>query len=233
MEIAELSEVIMQRKDARGAIARPALDCEAMGVCDTLAAGFFDDPLFQFMFPEPARRKTYLPRLFAPYVELAFSCGLVLVSEAEAATESASGACFTGAAVAYAPGCYPGGAELDPEVNARLAEQVYQASGPDAPTATAVMDALTARHPKAPRHHYVLFVSVRPEHRGKRFGSMMLDHMSQTWDALGHPAYLEATTERSTTGLYHRHGWRSCADAFSPANAPDVFPLWRDPDART
>lgn len=225
--------VIMQHKDAQGTIVRPALYCEMSGVCDTLAAGFFDDRLFQFMFPEPDRRKKYLPRFFAPYVELALSCGLVLVSGAEAGGVSTPGASFAGAVVTYGPGLYPGGPALNPEINARLNEQVYQASGPDAPRATAVMDALTALHPKTPQHEYLLFIAVCPEHRGKGVGAMMLTYMSRTWDALGHPAYLESTTERSTKGIYHQHGWRPCADAFSPANGPNVFPLWRDPDART
>ena len=72
-------------------------------VCDTPACGFFDDPLFHFMFPDPARRAKSLPFFFAAYAELAREYGKLLLSEGR-----------MGALVLYLPGHAPGGPHLKP-----------------------------------------------------------------------------------------------------------------------
>ncbi len=72
-------------------------------VCDTPACGFFDDPLFRFMFPDPARRAKSLPFFFAAYAELAREYGKLLLSEGR-----------MGALVLYLPGHAPGGPHVKP-----------------------------------------------------------------------------------------------------------------------
>lgn len=206
---------------------RSALDTEVEAVCGALAAGFDDDPLFEHMFPSAERRRRSLPGFFAPYVKLALTCGKVRVIEA---ADVGSGKSISGVAVTFDPNLYPGSSWHDPNSTLELDKQIYEASGVDAPTAIAVMGALTAHHPKAPPHQYLLFICVRPEYRGCGHGALLMHSMTAEWDAAGHPGYLEATTDRSRTGFYLRHGWHLCAAAFNPANAPVVFPLWRNSD---
>ncbi|MCO6180905.1 GNAT family N-acetyltransferase [Ciceribacter sp. RN22] len=211
------------------ATVRFAAHTDMEAVCSALAAGFDDDPLFQYMFPSEERRRLNLPRFFAPYVRLALACGKVRVIQA---VDGDDGASICGAAVTFEPEFYPGSLRHSHASAAELDEQVYEASGVDALTAVAAMDALTAHHPKAPPHQYLLFIAVRPERRGCGYGALLMQSMAAEWDAAGQPGYLEATTDRSTTGFYHRHGWQPFAAPFNPANAPVVFPLWRNADVR-
>lgn len=208
-------------------VVRFATHTDMDAVCSALAAGFDDDPLFQYMFPSTDRRRLNLPSFFSPYVRFALAYGKIRVVQTASADDSTP---IYGAAVSFEPELYPGSSRHSRHLSAELDEQVYKASGVDAPTAVAVMNGLTAHHPKAPPHQYLLFISIRPEYRGRGYGALLMQSMVAEWDAAGLPGYLEATTDRATTGFYRRHGWHSSATAFSPANAPDVFPLWRNPN---
>ena len=88
-------------------------------VCDTPACGFFDDPLFRFMFPDPARRAKSLPFFFAAYAELAREYGKLLLSEGR-----------MGALVLYLPGHAPGGPHLKPRRLAELLAARAPGTGP-------------------------------------------------------------------------------------------------------
>jgi GNAT superfamily N-acetyltransferase len=189
-------------------------------VCDTLACGFFDDPLFRFMFPDPARRAKALPFFFAAYAGLAREYGKLLLSEDS-----------MGALVLYLPGHAPGGPHLSPQRLAELMAAVREASGPDAPTVAVAMDALCANRPPGTPHFCGMFAAVRPEHRGQGHRTALFTHWAQMMDRTGWPGYALTTNHRSRS-LLQRLGWQDAGPPCGPVATPAVFCLWRDARCR-
>ena len=197
-----------------GISVHPAKESDIERVCETLAAGLFDDRLVNFMFPDASRRASYLPAFFRPYVDFAWEHGLVFLADG-----------YSGALVVYKPGFASGNPGV--ELNGELDLRVYEASGPDAPRAAAVMHELTTRHPRNKPHYYGLFMAVRPEQRNTGCATALITRWSTTMDRRFYPGYFEATTLKCAF-LLSRSGWRSHSDPFSAAGAPDVFPMWWD-----
>ena len=80
--------------------------------------------------------------------------------------------------------------------------------------------------PEAP-HFYLHLVGARDRARGQGLGSALLERVMAICDAERHPAYLEASTQRSAA-LYARHGF---VEAGAIEFAPGVVlrPMLRDP----
>ncbi|NNH72358.1 GNAT family N-acetyltransferase [Nocardia uniformis] len=91
---------------------------------------------------------------------------------------------------------------------------------------TALTGMLVEHHPAEFPHRYLHVIVTLPEHRGKGAGAAIVtDRVKAAADA-GVPAYLEASTERSSR-LYARCGFALEGEPLVlPENGPTLRPMW-------
>ena len=69
--------------------------------------------------------------------------------------------------------------------------------------------------------------AMLPAVQGQGLGSLLLAHTLEQSDALGHPVYLEATSERNGP-LYQRHGLK-VVDELRVGTCPPISAMLRQP----
>jgi GNAT superfamily N-acetyltransferase len=177
-----------------------------------LAAAFFDDPVLGWLMPDERSRPRRLRKFFELELRLmAFVRGSVLT------TEECSGACLV---------MPPGAWQLPPLVALAHTGGFARAFGRRLPTATLLQGLMELRHPRAP-HYYVLVVGVVPELHGQGLGTALMRPTLDHCDAVGLPAYLEASSERSAA-LYERLGFR-CQRELRLGGSPPLRLMTRPP----
>lgn len=174
----------------------------------TLAAAFFDDPVFAYCYPDADRRR----RILEPWFEALVSANLD--HEQTYTTRDAVGGAVW----------LPPGAPDDEHLGDRLAE----ISGVDADRLAAIFELMEANHPEEP-HYYLFLLATRPEWQSRGVGSSLLRPVLDTCDRLAVPAYLEATSEANKR-LYLRHGFQPVGEIRLPGG-PSMWPMWREPNA--
>jgi ribosomal protein S18 acetylase RimI-like enzyme len=197
-----------RRRRSFGAMSAPAFATvgTADGVSHTLAAAFFDDPVFSYCYPEVAARRQILPRWF----------------EIVTATYLPHGAIHTTDDVVAAAVFVPPGVEDDEQMGAALGE----VSGEYAQTLFEIFARMDERHPDEP-HHYLFLLGTRPEWQSRGIGSALLRSLLERCDRDAMPAYLEATSEGNKR-LYLRHGFEVTGEIELPGG-PSLWPMWRTP----
>ncbi|WP_324188678.1 GNAT family N-acetyltransferase [Nocardia flavorosea] len=89
-----------------------------------------------------------------------------------------------------------------------------------------VTELLAREHPRRFPHRYLELIVTVPQYRGRGAGAAILGHRTRALAAAGMPAYLEASTERSSR-LYARHGFVRIGEPFSlPEDGPTLIPMW-------
>lgn len=84
---------------------------------------------------------------------------------------------------------------------------------------------LAKRHPPMP-HAHLSFIGVASSAQGFGVGSAILKQTLAHVDAIGAPAFLEATTERNVA-LYQRHGFEITAEFDVPGGGPHFWCMTR------
>lgn len=186
---------------------RKASVADLPGLSETLAAAFFDDPVFGWAIPDAEPRREIQRTFFAAVAEAYLPHDELYVTE-----DLVAGAVWT-----------PPGAEEDGEgLEAALAD-VF---GEYAPRAFKAFELMEEQHPHDP-HHYLFFLGTRPEWQSKGIGSALMLPILERCDREGTPAYLEATSERNRH-LYLRHGFELAGEIRLP-DGPSIWPMWREP----
>ena len=170
----------------------------------TLAAAFFDDPVFSYCYPDVAARRQILPRWFEIVAEANLPHGEIYTTNDVVA-----------AAVCVAPGV-----EDDEQMGAALGE----VSGTYSQTLFEIFERMDEHHPREP-HHYLFLLGTRPEWQSRGIGSGLLRSVLQLWERDAMPVYLEATSEGSKR-LYLRHGFEVTGEIKLP-DGPSMWPMWR------
>ena len=195
-----------------GSDVRTATPDERPQIVEPLAEGFYDDPLFRWMFPDDERRLEENRGGFDLFARrIYFRDGEIYTTDRFAGT-----ACWIA----------PGKAHVGVLDQLRLLPGMISVFRRDLPRLNAVLTAFDKAHPKDP-HWYLAAIAVHPEWQGRGFGAALLRPMLQRCDAEGLPAYLEATSPRNRT-LYERHGF-VVRDELSVRDSPPWWPMWRDP----
>lgn len=89
-----------------------------------------------------------------------------------------------------------------------------------------VTDLLAREHPRRFPHRYLELIVTVPQYRGRGAGAAILGNRTRALAGAGMPAYLEASTERSSR-LYARHGFVRTGAAFTlPEDGPTLLPMW-------
>jgi ribosomal protein S18 acetylase RimI-like enzyme len=178
------------------------------------AAGFYDDPVMSWVFPDDAVR---LDRLVFVFTGLSRDTlpgrGLV---------HRAGDACV---ALWRDPSFEHGRTARD-----RVADAEEEAAVPFAPDELerlAVLGAaMMANHPHEP-HWYLNVVSTVPEHQGEGLGAAVLRPVLDRADAEVVRAYLESSNPRNLP-FYRRHGFVDAGE-IPLEGGPSLTKMWREP----
>jgi GNAT superfamily N-acetyltransferase len=196
---------------ARTTVRKVVSSDDVAAASTTLARGFFEDPVFEWTFPDPDRRRRVLPAVLPPFVLAYARHGETYI------TEGASGAALW----------LPAGTQLvTEEEEAELASELEVAAEEDAGRLFELMALLDQNHPDGT--YWVLqLLAVDPQHQGQGIGSALIEPVLARCDLEQASAYLEATSERSVP-FYERHGFRTIGEIRVP-DGPPLFRMWREP----
>ncbi|MEU8284125.1 GNAT family N-acetyltransferase [Micromonospora sp. NPDC048905] len=185
---------------------------DAEGLISVLAEAFFDGPVADWLVPDRSDRHAVYRRYFELVLNHGFDNGYV----------------DTTADLSAVAIWYP---RIEPPPNFLEHPAVLEAAtGVYAPK-FALLDAVfEAFHPSEP-HHYLAYAAVSPEQQNRGVGATLLSHRHRQLDALGMPAYLEASNVRNRE-LYVRLGYRAGPPLILPTTGPTIWRMWRgQPDA--
>ena len=191
---------------------RRAAITDRTAVAATVAAGFFDDPVTQWLLPDVHRRRQVVLPMFELHVG-----GYLPHGETYLTFDG------NGAAVWLPPNT-----ELfTPDQEEAFGEAIADLLGPDADRAFQLGEIFAEHHPHEPLY-YCQFLSTVPALQGRGIGSAFLRDKLQRADSEGMPAYHEATTPRNRA-LYQRHGYVSQGEFTLPDGGPTLWRMWREP----
>jgi GNAT superfamily N-acetyltransferase len=175
------------------------------------ARAFFDDPMFNYFYPNPFRQHVALAGFMAGGVHDAYRHGEVWLAEA--------GGTISGSACWLPPGVRPPGNDLRALRQARHAALGVLRS-PRRGDAMALMNEMSRHHPTY-EHWYLAILAADPMFHGRGSGSALLRPMLERADAQGMPVYLE-TQKESNLAYYGRFGFE-VDDVLRVRRCP---PLW-------
>ena len=178
----------------------------------TVAAGFFDDPVTQWLLPDVEHRREVILPMFEVYVDAYLPHGeTYLTSDGN------------GAAV-WLP---PGAELLTDEQEQPFVDALTMLMGPGVDRLFRLEETFAEHHPAEPLY-YCNFLSTVPAFQGRGIGSAFLRDMLQRADAAQLPAYHEATSPRNRA-LYERHGYVNQGEFVLPDGGPTLWRMLRDP----
>ncbi len=119
----------------------------------------------------------------------------------------------------------PGGTEMTPEQEQRLADLATNRLGPAAGNYLELLSRFEAAHPRAEPHFYLSLLGTHPDHRGKGIGMRLLAHGLEQIDAEHLPAYLESSNP-SNDHRYASVGFEPHGEFCYPGG-PIVTTMWR------
>jgi ribosomal protein S18 acetylase RimI-like enzyme len=190
---------------------RPTDAADHQAVVTALSRGFYDDPVFRWIYPDDNRRLAVLPGFFAVFA--------TAIGRHEVSLVAGEG---IGAALWVPPG---GQVVADDEAEA-FGEALATLSPPDVERVVTCMSLLEETHPHE-RCWYLNLVGVDPQHQGRGIGSALLRPVLDRCDADGEGAYLEATSGDNRR-LYERHGFETVRELPLPGG-PSLWAMWRNP----
>lgn len=192
-----------------------AKDSDLDDICNLLAAEFFDDPIYRFVFTHRIGRIDRLSRFFRIYVELAGKYGGILLLEN-----------FAGVQVYFRPEFMAVSREsLD------IDNRLRQACGTDYSTVAAWMNGADSYHPRTQPHYYLFLTAVEKAHRGHDGAKAMktlFTELSVILDNAGFPCYSECTRSGGR-GVARPFGFRDIGPARYVAGFPEFYQIWREP----
>jgi ribosomal protein S18 acetylase RimI-like enzyme len=176
---------------------RSALRKDRMQANVTLAAAFQNDPVMNFIFPQPELRRSRLPRFFSVIYDCDGECGERFVTDGiEAVTLWRR----------------PGHGHLTLREKLLSSLPWLRAAGFAIGRALAVSAASDANHPPEP-HWYLHIAGCSPEFQGKGYGRAAIVAGLARADAETMPSYLETANPANlafynSLGFHVTHQWR-------------------------
>jgi GNAT superfamily N-acetyltransferase len=192
---------------------RPAMVEEVDLLASIAAAGFYDDPVMSWVFPDATTRLEQLRYAFLGLVrDFVPDRGTVHVVD---------------------DACVTFWRRPDFDHDSKDRSDTGDAPPPAVPFTAdvlerfAILDAtMSAAHPHD-AHWYLNVISTLPERQGTGLGARALGAVLAVCDADDTPAYLESSNPRNMT-LYRRHGFVQTGELPLP-DGPSLYPMWRDP----
>jgi GNAT superfamily N-acetyltransferase len=184
---------------------------EADAASDLLARAFYDDPVWSWAFPDPAKRLEHHRALWGLIVHSAIAYGWVWRTADR------------GAVAVWIP---PGQPELSLEDQAQLEALLSDLLGPRSEAVLGLFERLEENHPQSEPHYYLSLLGTHPDHRGKGKGMSLLAATLERIDSEGMPAYLESSN-RTNDERYRRVGFELVGELSAPDGGPTVGCMWR------
>ena len=189
------------------------LDPSHAGVAaEALSRAFHDDPLQQYVFPDPEVRKKLSPVHFRPVIEYGLRFGRVWTTVGTP----------NGAAVCLPPG------------STNVTEERAAAAGLDklplhigreaAGRFFSVLEFLDPFHTEdlPEPHWYVMIVGVEPDAQGQGLGRKILGPMLESARQTRHPCYLE-TAQPANVPFYQKLGFKLVRSLTEPGSGLDLW----------
>jgi GNAT superfamily N-acetyltransferase len=178
----------------------------------SLVRAFYDDPMLEFLFPDPATRGRALRRFFTLQLRQ---------------TPRHRGLAYT------TEGCHATALWVPPRTGPPgLRDMVAQIPklfilGKRAGAALALVQLVDTRHPKTP-HYYLGGLGTDPQWQGRGLGSAVLAPVLERCDRDGVPAYLESSKESNVAFYAHRR-FEVIDEVSIPESDVRLWLMWREP----
>lgn len=186
---------------------------ECRQLANAAGRAFHDDPIWEWIYPDPAARTTRLPRLFLRFIH-----------HARRRSDTISTSPGLGGVAIWRP---PGQWRETRWSQLRLGLSM-------APLFLGVTDRMVAlgktvesMHPDEP-HWYLALLATDPPAQGRGIGSALLGEKLAECDAQGIPVYLETETA-ANVAFYARHGFTIRDEVDVPRAGPHMWFMWREP----
>ncbi len=183
----------------------------------TLARAFHDDPLFNFLVPDPLRQARANITLLQPLVVDARGFGEVWVAKA--------GSKVAGVAVWLPPGAYPRGVWRETLGILRDMRSVPRL-GSRLPVAVRLQNELQRAHHRVKEPHwYLSLLGADPAFQRSGAGTALVAPILERCDTEGMPAYLETQKEENVP-WYHRFGFE-VVEELRVSGSPSMWTMQR------
>jgi GNAT superfamily N-acetyltransferase len=189
---------------------RKAAPGDVAALAGALARAFDDDPVMGWLFPDPAGRRTTLPKFFTVHLTK------IVMPHGEVYTTGDVG----GGALWEPPGKW----RLGAWGQVRMLPDFIRLFGRRLPLASRGLNLVEAHHPRE-LHWYLAVLGTEPARQGQGIGSAVMAPILERCDREGLPAYLESSKE-SNIAFYGRHGFEVTGEIRLP-DGPPVWPMWR------
>jgi len=190
---------------------RKATPADIPALAGALSRAFHDDPVMEWLFPDPGRR----PRWTKTFFEVRMR---QLIRQEEIwATGDSSGAALW---------AQPDRWKLSSGETASMLVKIARGVGRRTFRGLRGLSLIEERHPNEP-HWYLAVLGVDPTAQGGGLGSALLEPVLRACDEDGVAAYLESSKERNIA-FYGRHGFRVTEEVRMP-KGPPIWLMWRDP----
>ncbi|MFD5101641.1 GNAT family N-acetyltransferase [Streptomyces albidochromogenes] len=190
---------------------RQAGESDREALVRLLDTAFMDDPVSSWVFPDRTHRSRVHGTFLGVFLDVALRDGWVDMTQDGSAT----------ALWLHVPAGPPQGEDDTPAL-------MRQTADPDNERAELIGRLTGEVHPHDRAHAYLLLIAVSPEHQGEGLGTALIQPVLDRCDRDGLPAYLEASSERSST-LYERLGFAFTGRTVDLPDGPHMWPMWREP----
>jgi ribosomal protein S18 acetylase RimI-like enzyme len=190
---------------------RKATPADLPALTGVLSRAFDDDPVMEWLFPDPRKRPRWTRAFFGVRVRQ-------LLRQEEIWT---TGDC-AGAAVWAQPERW----ELSLGETVDMMTRIGRGVGRRTVRGLRGLSLVEKHHPHEP-HWYLAILGVDPPAQGQGLGSALLEPVLRACDEDGVAAYLESSKERNVA-FYARHGFRVTEEVRMP-KGPPLWLMWRDP----
>ncbi|MEU4172982.1 GNAT family N-acetyltransferase [Streptomyces sp. NPDC026665] len=202
-----------------GVAIRVAGEADRELVVRLLDEAFQDDPVSNWVFPDPARRRAKHPLLMAAFTDVVLAEGRVDLAED-------GSACALWLSVP-ATGNHERDGEGE-EAGGDGPAQLREAVDPDNERVELIGRLTAAVHPEGRAHEYLWMIGVMPQRQGEGLGGALIEAVLDRCDREGVAAYLEASNARSRA-LYERLGFALAGRPLDLPDGPRMWPMWREP----
>lgn len=193
----------------RRVTAREARPEEHRSVCDVLGRAFADDPVAEYLFPDPATRAARYAR-FAAIAIAAFSRSCVVMTE----PELRSGAIWQS----------PAHTRLGLGQQLRLLASLVGLTRSGFGRAARMGELMSRHHPREP-HWYLAVLGTDPSAQRTGLASAVLQPILDRCDREQLPAYLESS-KAANIPFYNKHGFE-VVDELRIPGGPSLWPMIR------
>ena len=193
-----------------------ASDLEAAAIIQ--ARAFFDDPLFEFIFPDEAVRRAQLPWVMRVGIAIGLQVGHVHTTRTS----------MLGHAVWLPPGSTH--VSDDRLADAGFVEPEQHMDESALARFGAFMEQSSAVHDRLiPEPHWLLMIlGIDPPYHGRGIGSALMQPTLARADEARLPCYLETVKERNVR-YYRKHGFEVAEEQALAGEGPTVWMMIRRP----